>query len=230
MNLMRDIHKNRLKYALVKGVVEFSKASHVKIIAEGIETNDELDVLISMGVQYGQGFLLGKPMESPPSTDIVVLETIRQMNARHNHMIHRGASDIYVKNIAMPIEVVSPDEKIITLYANHINNPDWIGACVVKDKKPIGIVTRGALIAELNGYSLCDTHRDKSVAEIMDHNFLSVDEKVAITDVSIMAMTRTEDKLYDFIEITKEENHLGIVTIRKLLQKTTELEISGVRN
>lgn len=230
MNLIRDIHKNRLKYALVKGVVEFSKASHVQIIAEGIETNDELETLIAIGVQYGQGFLLGKPAEAPPPTDIAVLETIRQLNAQRNHMIHRTISDIYVKNIAMPVEVVSPDEKIVTLYANHICNPEWIGACVVKNKKPVGIVTRESLIAELNGHFRSDIHRNKSVAEIMDRDFLSVDEKAAIADVSIMAMARAEDRLYDFIEITRQENHLGVVTIRKLLQKTTELETASARH
>lgn len=41
MKLIRDIDKNRLKYALVKGMVEFSKASNVFLIAEGIETIEE---------------------------------------------------------------------------------------------------------------------------------------------------------------------------------------------
>jgi EAL domain-containing protein (putative c-di-GMP-specific phosphodiesterase class I) len=33
------------------------------IIAEGIERQEELDVLIDIGVQYGQGYLLGKPFK-----------------------------------------------------------------------------------------------------------------------------------------------------------------------
>jgi EAL domain-containing protein (putative c-di-GMP-specific phosphodiesterase class I) len=33
------------------------------VIAEGIERPEELSALIDIGVSYGQGFLLGRPME-----------------------------------------------------------------------------------------------------------------------------------------------------------------------
>jgi len=34
---------------------------HVKVIAEGVENKDDLEMLKSMGVRYGQGFLWGQP-------------------------------------------------------------------------------------------------------------------------------------------------------------------------
>jgi len=34
---------------------------NIEIIAEGIENRKDLQTLISMGVEYGQGFLWGKP-------------------------------------------------------------------------------------------------------------------------------------------------------------------------
>jgi EAL domain-containing protein (putative c-di-GMP-specific phosphodiesterase class I) len=33
----------------------------ISVIAEGIETEDELDALTDLGVRYGQGFHLGMP-------------------------------------------------------------------------------------------------------------------------------------------------------------------------
>jgi EAL domain-containing protein (putative c-di-GMP-specific phosphodiesterase class I) len=61
MKLIRDINKDKMKYALVKGMIEFSKLTGVHIIAEGIETCDELDTLITLGVQYGQGYYIQRP-------------------------------------------------------------------------------------------------------------------------------------------------------------------------
>ena len=42
--------------------MSFARKMHTKVIAEGIETREELRVLQSLGVPYGQGFLLARPM------------------------------------------------------------------------------------------------------------------------------------------------------------------------
>ena len=52
-------------------LVEFATKTGAKIIAEGIETQDELDTVRRLGVHYGQGFYLGRPRsllskEGPP--------------------------------------------------------------------------------------------------------------------------------------------------------------------
>lgn len=56
-----DVHKNPIKYAMIKGMVEFSHNSGMVLIAEGIENEKELDMLIDLGVQYGQGYYLARP-------------------------------------------------------------------------------------------------------------------------------------------------------------------------
>ena len=58
MELIRDIDKDIIKYAMVKSLVEFATVSNIYLIAEGIETVDELKTLIELGVPYGQGYFL----------------------------------------------------------------------------------------------------------------------------------------------------------------------------
>jgi EAL domain-containing protein (putative c-di-GMP-specific phosphodiesterase class I) len=62
MDLVRDIDKDALKQALMKAFYEFSVVMNMKIIAEGIETIDELNALIQIGIPYGQGYLLQRPV------------------------------------------------------------------------------------------------------------------------------------------------------------------------
>jgi len=45
-----------------------------------------------------------------------------------------------------------------------------------------------------------------------------------------MAMSRENDKLYDFIVVTENDKYLGIVTIKDLLKKTSEIEISEAKH
>ena len=42
---------------------EFAKLSDSFLIAEGIETEEELKVLIEIGVEYGQGYFIQRPEE-----------------------------------------------------------------------------------------------------------------------------------------------------------------------
>ena len=61
MKLIRHVDTDSVKFAIVKGMVELSKASNIQLIAEGIETSEELDTLVNLGVQYGQGYFIQQP-------------------------------------------------------------------------------------------------------------------------------------------------------------------------
>ena len=59
--LLTDIHLNETKQLVVKGVIEFAKMHNIKVLAEGIETKEELCKVIEMGVDYIQGYFTGRP-------------------------------------------------------------------------------------------------------------------------------------------------------------------------
>jgi EAL domain-containing protein (putative c-di-GMP-specific phosphodiesterase class I)/CheY-like chemotaxis protein len=59
--LVRDIDLDNVRQALVAGIVYFARKSGCLLIAEGIETTGERDLLRSLGVDLGQGYLLGRP-------------------------------------------------------------------------------------------------------------------------------------------------------------------------
>ncbi len=55
---------------IVQTIVELSRNLCLKAVGEGIETEEARDLLASCGCDYGQGFLLARPM---PSDDVVAL-------------------------------------------------------------------------------------------------------------------------------------------------------------
>jgi len=61
MQLVRNVHRDPAREALVAGMVHFAAASGCELIAEGIETEQERSALMRLGVKLGQGFLLGRP-------------------------------------------------------------------------------------------------------------------------------------------------------------------------
>jgi PAS domain S-box-containing protein len=63
--LVANVDEDRARRALVMAVVMFALEVHsTTVIAEGVETVAELDALKSLGVDAGQGYLLGRPTTS----------------------------------------------------------------------------------------------------------------------------------------------------------------------
>jgi diguanylate cyclase (GGDEF)-like protein len=71
-SLIEGIHADGAKIALVEFFVMFARRVGAGILTEGIETVDELRTLVNLGVNYGQGYLLGRPAEpwQPVSNEI----------------------------------------------------------------------------------------------------------------------------------------------------------------
>lgn len=230
MKLIRDIDTDNLKYALVKGLVEFSKASNINLIAEGIETYDELDTLVNLGVQYGQGYLIQKPDPEVKDIENEVLDALKKINLKRNHIYQSNISDIYIKNLCNYINIVGPGEKVSAVYDTIVHDPDCIGLCVIENGMPVGIVTQEKLAFKLSGNYGYALYQNKPVSKLMDNEFLSFDHTTPVSVVSSAAMSRVKDKLYDFIVITENDKYIGIVTIKDLLKKTTEIEVSAARH
>jgi EAL domain-containing protein (putative c-di-GMP-specific phosphodiesterase class I) len=61
IGLVRGVHEDVGRQAVVAGLVHFAASAGCQVIAEGIETNAELATVRSLGVTLGQGYLLARP-------------------------------------------------------------------------------------------------------------------------------------------------------------------------
>jgi EAL domain-containing protein (putative c-di-GMP-specific phosphodiesterase class I) len=61
MSLVRAIDKHQMKQRLVRSVTELCREQGTKVIGEGVETEAEASVLVDLGCDYLQGYLLAKP-------------------------------------------------------------------------------------------------------------------------------------------------------------------------
>jgi len=61
-SFVRDIAFNPRHRAIVKTVIGFAKDLGLLLTAEGIETEEQRQLLLSLGCQFGQGFLFAQPL------------------------------------------------------------------------------------------------------------------------------------------------------------------------
>ena len=61
MGLVRGLHLDRRRRAIVRAIVGLASELDVRVIAEGIEEPDEARALLDLGVQLHQGYLYARP-------------------------------------------------------------------------------------------------------------------------------------------------------------------------
>ena len=61
VSLVRNVNANLGRQAMVVGMRHFSRTVGCRLIAEGVETSEEAKTLTSLGVEFGQGYLFGRP-------------------------------------------------------------------------------------------------------------------------------------------------------------------------
>jgi EAL domain-containing protein (putative c-di-GMP-specific phosphodiesterase class I) len=75
---VRKAAEGQLLQALLAGMAYFAVKRKIRLVAEGIETGQELATLQSLAIHYGQGYLLGRPQDgrgSGPWPTVVALGT-----------------------------------------------------------------------------------------------------------------------------------------------------------
>lgn len=63
-SFIRDINRNKESQAIVKAILSIAQTLNLNVIAEGIETADQLSYLKQDGCNQGQGYLFSKPLSS----------------------------------------------------------------------------------------------------------------------------------------------------------------------
>jgi EAL domain-containing protein (putative c-di-GMP-specific phosphodiesterase class I) len=63
MGLVKDIDTSYIRRETARIVKAFAEKAEAAVIAEGIERDGELQVIMEMGIEYGQGWLLGRPQD-----------------------------------------------------------------------------------------------------------------------------------------------------------------------
>ena len=61
VGLVRGVNHDLTRQALIVGLRYFAEATNGWVLAEGVETEEERQTLIGLGLELGQGFLFGRP-------------------------------------------------------------------------------------------------------------------------------------------------------------------------
>jgi EAL domain-containing protein (putative c-di-GMP-specific phosphodiesterase class I) len=83
-SLVEGVDRDEAKRALVEMIGTFGSRIDAWLLAEGIETGEELDVLVGLGVPLAQGYFLGRPGPAfPPMAPGAAMRILAQARTSH---------------------------------------------------------------------------------------------------------------------------------------------------
>lgn len=75
-SLISNLHRDPARAAVVETLAALAGRIDASLIAEGIESPEELRALASLDVPYAQGYLLGRPQAAPVAIDTTIIESV----------------------------------------------------------------------------------------------------------------------------------------------------------
>jgi len=228
ISLIRDIDKNQNKRVLVETFLTFSGKTGSRIIAEGIETCEELVCLRELGVPLGQGFYLARPESPFPGLSPRVAE---RLAAAHNVTSRRERLGrmIPVGSISHAAVTVSYRDKTREVVDFFTRRPEVEGMAVLEEQRPVGLVMRDKLFNQLGTQFGFAIYNDRPISLVMDNQPLVVEDDTPVEMVSQTALSRPDHKVYDSIIVSKNGIYRGLVSVRGLLDTITSMQVEAAR-
>ncbi|WP_181410027.1 bifunctional diguanylate cyclase/phosphodiesterase [Paenibacillus sp. tmac-D7] len=224
-SLVSGVHRNKTKEYILETMVTFAEKLGVYLIAEGIETEEELTKLTLMGVHYGQGFLLGRPDKEPAD----LTPELRQHIVSHRKKLEMSGHVLSIGELSSPsptFDAQTPISTVANYFKEHVNAQ---GVVVTTGSEPVGLIMRDRLFQQLAGQYGYSLFWNRPIDSIMDVRPLIVEEHTPVEWVSRLATSRDIRNLYDLVIVTSKGCMLGTASIRTILECMTNVKMENAK-
>ncbi|GAB3488093.1 EAL domain-containing protein [Marinomonas epiphytica] len=222
MHFVKGIDKDDIKREFVRSILTISQKLKCMVIAEGIETQQELDQLIEIGVTYGQGYFLGKPTATP---NFNTNSYLAKQSQRRSYMQSDSAESVQSLCRSTPhLELTS---ELIDAAKLFKKSPELFAIPVLKNGKPLGVIRRHQLhelFSTPYGRSL---YEHKPVTNLLSEDILVVEASASLSSVSTLVTNQAADSLNHEIIVVSQGQYMGTGHLRDLLKRITELKIQN---
>lgn len=230
MAIVRDVHKHEYKQKLVRAMVSFASSVNTRLIAEGVESTAELEVLVKYGVRYVQGFLFGKPQSEPYFLSGDLRKSIFFLVKKYD--LSRVDMDEQLKSLVIRPLTIEKDNFNCQQLGEMFQKTPYLNHLVILDGEKItGLITKQHFYNETGGAFGYQLHQKKPVESICKKQPLVVEDKITVTTLAKLAMARFQEDLYDPVLVVDCENKfVGSVTMQQVITKAAQLEIRYAMN
>ncbi len=225
MGLVRDIHGEPRKQHIVRSLVSLASQVESRIVAEGVESWEELETLMRLGIRFVQGFVFARPSDGPGELSDAQKERVqsiwRDLQQREGELPD-GLLSMTTRAKGFQRQEMSCKD----LWYLMKNTPEFDHGVVLDGKKPVGLITRNDFSSKMGGAFGFHLFQNRPLEAVAKTDFLSVGHSCSIRLLSRLAMERCPEAIYDPVVVVDTRGHyMGTVTMKQVISRSAELEV-----
>lgn len=225
-HFIAGIDIDAVKREFVRAMLDIAQRMGNKVIAEGIETEAELSTLMSMGIEYAQGYYLGRPAFDPlRAVPTHIFNFQYQSQPRQQDFFRRTVGEIM-----MDVDTIAPTtraEQVVQMFRADVR---LSSIPVVAGNQPLGMVSRVELLNIFSRRYAHELHADKPIADFISPLSIMVEME---TELKVVGQLITEDPLQNLSEdfmVCEGGTYRGVGKVRNLLRCITEDKLRAARH
>ncbi len=250
-SFVRDIVCDPDDKAIVKAVIAMGHAMGLVVIAEGVESIDQLEILREHGCNEAQGYYFSKPL-TPGQFEEYLRSTGSgdQPKAIPRHLPRNGATKpvpilIPAHNLVPPPETQTfpecigeiclaispahPSDNLSSALKRFQTEKNLLVLPVVEDGRIAGILNRSTFLEEhvigMHGYAFQINH-SKKIRDLMSPVALVIDAQTPIRDAAQAIQGLGGESRIDNVCVTRDSLYEGIIDVNRFINAMTEANLS----
>jgi diguanylate cyclase (GGDEF)-like protein len=212
------------KYNLVDAMATVCHKMGIMVIAEGIERQEELEIVTRFGIDLFQGYYLERPMAGLSEKYVEIPGRQEDVYDCHNLQV----SSSVIGSICRHVEPLAPTDSIMAAFKRFHDNVSLQGIPVVAGDRVLGMLARMRFLEQHLigphgfGYALSQ-HR--LIKDVLEPDFLLVEAVSPVEEVVEQIKSRRGVCLYDDLCVSRNGKYVGTVAIHALLEAITQKSI-----
>ncbi len=231
-SLVRGIHASSRRLEVLRAMLSLMHALGGRVIAEGIETAEELALVRDLGVAAGQGYFLGRPAASPPrdiTPEVRSLLASRQI-AVFPQTLRTGWSGMTAGKLLRPMPAVNAETSNNDVLARFHEQIDLHAMAVLDDdRRPIGLINRQNLLDRYATPFHRELYGRKACITLANPQPVCFDRRTTLEEMAQHVAGEPTRALADGFVITDEGRYIGLGTGADLLRAITDVRMEAAR-
>lgn len=220
-HFIRDIQDDLVKREFLRSVVELADRIGCRLIAEGVETDAEFQVVSGLGISLIQGFLFGRPKP-------IATACLDPLGVKESSL-----TDTLSRDTAGPlgtfVEPIGPESTLLHAWERLQSEPDVFALPVVESGRPLGLIHKWRLLEIFSTPYGRALYERRSVTRILSSDAVVVEYMMPIEQLSQRLVSEDAHYLKQHFIVVRDGRYVGLGATRTLLQRITDRKIENAR-
>ncbi|HKX44591.1 MAG TPA: EAL domain-containing protein [Burkholderiaceae bacterium] len=228
----RELSRHGKKVQTLRALLQIADTFGTTLVAEGIETGEDLRLVRDLGISLAQGYLLGRPNAAPlrelaaEPARIIRDRRIAVMPQQRTASSPARLRELHVVDVE-PITRETSNDRVAALF--HAN-PQWHAIAIVDGATPVGLVNRQTFMDRYSKQFFKELYGRKPCVAFANMTPRLVERDQSLAELTAILTSQDQRYLSEGFIVTERGRYVGLGTSEQLVRNVTESRIEAARH